>query len=388
MDIQRIAIEKLNPAPYNPRKDLKPGDPEYEKLKRSIDRWDMVEPLVWNEKTGHLVGGHQRLKILKARGDTETEVSVVSLTADDEAALNIALNNIEGAWDLTKLSEVLTGLDANGYDLTLTGFDIQELEDLLTNVGPDPDENIPEPPANPESKLGEVYELGPHRLMCGDATNAEHVATLMAGERAVACVTDPPYSVNYGESHKQRGGDASVHAGYVEGASTADASDVLAFMGLVPADVMVWSYPLDRHFQALAIAYREYGWEFRKELVWVKNTFSFWPGAKFQQKHEPIMIAARVGKPINSTVPANETTVRIADKPHAHNLHPTAKPMEIWAPLVRFHVPSGGLVYDPFVGSGTTLIAAEMTKRICYAMEIDPGYCDVVRQRYKEFTDG
>ncbi|HEX6927598.1 MAG TPA: ParB N-terminal domain-containing protein [Longimicrobiaceae bacterium] len=132
MRIERIPIERIKAAPYNPRKDLQPGDPEYERLKRSIDRWDLVEPLVWNRRTGNLVGGHQRLKILRARGDTEADVSVVDLDPQDEAALNVALNKIGGEWDLPKLADLLSELDAQGFDATLTGFDAEELEELLT----------------------------------------------------------------------------------------------------------------------------------------------------------------------------------------------------------------------------------------------------------------
>jgi ParB-like chromosome segregation protein Spo0J len=144
MRIQRLPISRINPAPYNPRKDLQPGDAEYEKLKRSIERFGFVEPLVWNERSGNLVGGHQRLKILRSRGDTEVDVSVVDLDPQEEAALNVALNKIEGGWDIPKLADLLSSLDAEGFDATLTGFDLAELEGLLApksdgHGGPDLD---------------------------------------------------------------------------------------------------------------------------------------------------------------------------------------------------------------------------------------------------------
>ena len=129
--IDRLPISRINPAAYNPRKDLRPGDPEYERLLRSVERWDLVEPLVWNTRSGNLVGGHQRLKILQARGDAEVDVSVVDLDPNDEAALNVALNKISGEWDIPKLSDLLSELDANGFEATLTGFDLKELEGLL-----------------------------------------------------------------------------------------------------------------------------------------------------------------------------------------------------------------------------------------------------------------
>ena len=131
MKIRKVPVGEIKPAAYNPRKDLQPGDPEYERLRRSIGRFDIVEPLVWNKKTGNLVGGHQRFKILLERGDKKVEVSVVDLDDNDEAALNVALNKISGEWDITKLTEILSELDANGYDATYTGFDEDEMARLL-----------------------------------------------------------------------------------------------------------------------------------------------------------------------------------------------------------------------------------------------------------------
>jgi len=136
MDIQTLEINKINPAAYNPRLDLKPGDPDYEKLKKSIAEFDMVEPLIWNKKTGNLVGGHQRLKILKDRGDTQVEVSVVNLDETKEKALNLALNKISGDWDFPKLKDLLQELDTGDLDMEITGFDLKEIEDLMTQFHP------------------------------------------------------------------------------------------------------------------------------------------------------------------------------------------------------------------------------------------------------------
>ena len=142
MRLERLPIERLSPAAYNPRKDLRPGDPEYDRLKRSIERWDSVEPLVWNERTGNLVGGHQRLKILAARGDTDVDVSVVDLDPQEEKALNVALNKISGEWDLPKLTELLSSLSGAGFDATLTGFNLKDLESLgVSPSGSAPDES-------------------------------------------------------------------------------------------------------------------------------------------------------------------------------------------------------------------------------------------------------
>ena len=136
MRIEKIPIEKLNPAKYNPRKDLKPGDPEYEKLKRSIEEFGYVEPIVWNERTGNVVGGHQRLKILKELGRTEIEVTVVDLDEIKEKTLNLALNKISGDWDLPLLKDLLQELDTGDFDIEITGFDEEEIERLMTQFNP------------------------------------------------------------------------------------------------------------------------------------------------------------------------------------------------------------------------------------------------------------
>jgi ParB-like chromosome segregation protein Spo0J len=143
MEIKKISVKNINPAPYNPRKDLKPSDPEYEKLRRSVEEFGYVEPLVWNKRTGHLVSGHQRFKILLEQGITEVECSVVDLDDQKEKALNIALNKISGDWELPKLKDLLQELDVGDFDVGLTGFDHDEIEDLMTQffVETEPEED-------------------------------------------------------------------------------------------------------------------------------------------------------------------------------------------------------------------------------------------------------
>lgn len=132
MEIKRMKLADIKLAHYNPRRDLKAGDPEYEKLKRSIEEFDCVEPLVWNKRSNRLIGGHQRLKILIEKGVKEFEVSVVDLDERKEKALNVALNKIQGEWDFTKLADLMTELDDGEFDLELTGFDLKEIEEIMT----------------------------------------------------------------------------------------------------------------------------------------------------------------------------------------------------------------------------------------------------------------
>ena len=136
MQVSKIPISQLNPAAYNPRKDLQPGDPEYEKLKRSIQEFGYVEPIVWNKRTGNIVGGHQRYKVLLDMGMSEVDCVVVDLDETKEKALNIALNKISGDWNTTLLKDLLLELDTGSFDITITGFDEEEIEALITNTSP------------------------------------------------------------------------------------------------------------------------------------------------------------------------------------------------------------------------------------------------------------
>ncbi len=191
VDIQKIAVEKLNPAKYNPRKDLKPGDPEYEKLKRSIETFGYVEPVIWNKKTGNIVGGHQRFKVLKQEGTKEIECVVVDISSDEEKALNVALNKVSGEWDMPKLVDILDELDKSMFDISLTGFDAAEIEDLFSKVHDkevkdddfDADKTLEEI-EEPITRAGDLWILGKHRLICGDSTKASDVEKLMNREKS------------------------------------------------------------------------------------------------------------------------------------------------------------------------------------------------------------
>lgn len=134
MQIRTMAIAQIKLAAYNPRKDLQPGDPEYERIKRSLLEYDLIEPLIWNKRTGNLVGGHQRLKVLQELGHDKVQVSVVDLPEDKEKALNLALNKVQGEWDLSALKDLLQELDTGAFDMQITGFDMPELEELMTQI--------------------------------------------------------------------------------------------------------------------------------------------------------------------------------------------------------------------------------------------------------------
>ena len=202
MNLQRISVERLKPAKYNPRKDLKPGDPAYEKIRRSLHDFGYVDPVIWNEVTGNIVGGHQRYKVLVAEGATEIDCVVVHIeNPQDEKALNIALNKAVGEWEPVALADLLADLQSSGYDLGSTGFDAAEVDDLFSKVHDkdvkDDGCDIDPEEITPFVQPGDIWTLGRHRMVCGDATNPEDVARLMDGLKANLIVTDPPYNVAY-----------------------------------------------------------------------------------------------------------------------------------------------------------------------------------------------
>jgi len=289
LDIERVSIEKINPAPYNPRLDLQPGDPEYEHLKRSIDHFNLVEPLVWNRRTSNLISGHQRLKVLQERGDTEVEVSVVDLSKKDEKGLNIALNKIRGDWNLDKLADLLTELDESGFDLDLTGFGTEEIEDILTWKADEEDvveEGEPDltRPEDPVTRPGQIIALGEHRLLCGDSTEAEDVERLLSGDIAAMVWTDPPYGVEYvGKTADEltlQNDDIKGEAfrAFLERAFS------IALQQTRPGGVWYVAAPAGPNFLPFAQALTDLGiW--RQTITWVKDAFVM-GHSDFHYRHE------------------------------------------------------------------------------------------------------
>ena len=199
MKIKKFQVASLKPAKYNPRKELKAGDAEFEKLRRSIETFGYVEPILVNIRNNTVVGGHQRLSVLKHLGHTEVDCVVVDIDDAQEKALNIALNKISGEWDESRLTEILKELQLSGYDTALTGFDIKEIDELFSGSIYDVKEDNFDTESElnkidkPVAKQGDVWHLGRHRLLCGDSTAVSDVSRLFGVKRADLVVTDPPH---------------------------------------------------------------------------------------------------------------------------------------------------------------------------------------------------
>lgn len=435
MKIIKMRISQLNPAIYNPRVKLQSGDPEYEKLKKSLQEFGCVDPIIYNERTGNVVGGHQRLKVMRDLGIEETDVSVVDLPLEKEKALNLALNKISGQWDMPKLKDLLEELNTGEFDIEVTGFDAEEIEDIITQFEPLTEvkednfdiEKALEEIKEPVTKPGDIWQLGQHRLMCGDSTVEADVLKLMNGALAEMVFSDPPYNVDYegGTGLKIQNDNMEANEFY----RFLLAAFTNMFKVTAPGGA-VYICHADSEGNNFRGALKESGWLMKQCLIWVKNQFIM-GRQDYQWRHEPILygwkpgaahrwyggrkqstviedsspiIIQQTGEGTVITITAGieeivlkvpsfevlsteaESTIWRFDKPLKNDVHPTMKPIGIPARAIRNSSKPGQILVDLFGGSGSTLIAAEQTGRICYTMELDPIYCDVIIQRWEEFT--
>lgn len=385
MQVEKVAISKLNPAKYNPRKDLKPGDTEYEKLKRSMAEFGYVEPIIWNKRTGNIVGGHQRYKILKDIKYKEAECVIVDLDDNREKALNVALNKISGEFDIPLLTDLLKDLSANDFDVSLTGFDENEISDLFSDAdakeGKDDDYDVNK--ALEESafvKQGDLWQIGKHRMLCGDATNSEDLNKLMGDKKANLIVTDPPYNVNFeSASGLKIKNDKQTSEKFYDFLLSAfkNMSEHLAEGG------SVYIFHADTEGLNFRKAFIDAGFHLSGVCIWAKNSFVM-GRSPYQWGHEPILYGwLKTGKHKWYAGRA-ESTIWHYDKPKKNGEHPTMKPIPLLCYPIKNSSAVNSIVLDTFAGSGSTLMACQQMDRICYCMELDPKYASVIIRRYVE----
>ena len=384
MQIEKKNVKELLPADYNPRKDLKPGDPEYEKLKRSIEQFGYVEPVIWNEQTGRVVGGHQRLKVLTDMGITEVDVVVVSLSEDKEKALNIALNKISGAWDNEKLALVIADLQGTDFDVSLTGFDPEELDDLfrddVKNGVKEDDFDVDAELEKPcFSKAGDLWLLGDHRLFCGDSTKPDTFDLLMNGKKANLVVTDPPYNVNYEGSAGKIKNDSMAEDQFEQFLLDA----YLQMEAAMADDASIYVFHSDSHGLAFRKAFDAAGFYLSGCCIWKKQSLVL-GRSPYQWQHEPVLFGWKKKGKHQWYTGRKESTIWEFDKPKKNGDHPTMKPVALMSYPIMNSTMTGCLVLDPFGGSGSTLIACEQTGRVCYTVELDEKFCDVIVNRYRD----
>ena len=385
MKFVKKKITDLIPADYNPRKDLKPGDPDYEKLKRSMHEFGYVDPIIWNQQTGHVVGGHQRLKILQDEGIQEAECVVVSLDDEKEKTLNIALNKISGDWDKDKLALLMTDLQASDLDVSLTGFDENEISDLLGTADDthDDDFDVDSELNKPTfSKAGDLWHLVKHTLLCGDATKKESFHKLLSDNKVNLVLTDPPYNVDYQSKAGKIKNDHQDNDKFYKFL-------LAAFQNINTAmanDASIYIFHADTEGLNFRRAFQDAGFYLSGCCIWKKQSLVL-GRSPYQWQHEPVLYGWKHDGKHEWYTGRKESTIWEFDRPKQSKEHPTMKPIPLLAYPIMNSTMSNCTVLDPFGGSGSTLIACEQTNRICYMMELDPKYCDVIVNRYIKQVD-
>ncbi|WP_277034950.1 site-specific DNA-methyltransferase [Propionimicrobium lymphophilum] len=387
MQLKNLPLAELSPAAYNPRKDLQPGDPDYEKLKRSLTEFGYVEPVIWNKVTGQVVGGHQRLKVLADLGYETVDCVVVELDETREKALNVALNKISGDWDESKLALLIADLDAADFDAELTGFDEAEIQSLIGSLD---DDSIEDDGFDLTAALeaaafvqrGDIWRVGRHRLVCGDATNPADVETLMSGKRANLVVTDPPYNVDFKSSSGLKiAGDKQDANAFYEFLLTAFTN----MAGALAKGGSAYVYHADTEGLNFRRAFGDAGFYLSGCCIWVKDSLVL-GRSPYQWCHEPVLYGWKKDGRHAWYSDRRQTTVWNFNKPRKNSDHPTSKPLDLLAYPIKNSTQANGIVLDTFAGSGSTLMAAEAIDRTCYCMELDEKYASVVLRRYAEAT--
>lgn len=391
IEIEHLPIDTLKGASYNPRT---MPDASMKALMRGIEEFGVVDPIICNTITGNIVGGHQRWEAAKRLKLTHVPTVWVSLDEKREMALNLALNKISGDWDLPKLKDVLEELDDGAFDLELTGFSDEEIEALLTAAPPgvegltDPDD-VPEvdESAPPVTKPGDLWILGEHRLLCGDSTKAEDVARVMGSVKADMVFTDPPYGVNIkgGKNAKetQIAGDltqVAIPFSFDLAVTLATKDDARLYFCGGEGNLYLYQKLFEKHCRQLP-----------RHLIWMKNHFVLKPNG-YHNQYELIFHGYKPGGGSLDKWFGARTGDAASDVWQIHKdassayEHPTQKPVALAERAISNSCPDGGVVYEAFTGSGTTLIAAEQLNRKCYGLEISPQYCDVIVKRWQNFT--
>ena len=389
MEIRKIETSKLIPATYNPRKDLQSKDEEYQKIKRSITEFGFISPLIIN-KDMTVIGGHQRLKVLKELGFTELECIIVDLDKTQEKALNIALNKIQGDWDEEKLEVLLQELKLEDFDTSLTGFDFDEVDEILSEINGTKEDDFDVDSAyqeieEPITKLGDIWILGNHRLMCGDSTHRDDIMCLMNNQDADMLLTDPPYNVDYvgktAEALKIKNDNMSDNQFYEF------LKKVFENMYSVTKEgASIYVFHADTEGLNFRKAFKDSGYKLAECLIWKKDCFVM-GRQDYQWQHEPILYGWKEGVAHYFVNDRTQSTILEFDRPKQSTLHPTMKPIDLIAKLIKNSSKENDIILDLFGGSGSTIIASEQLNRNCYTMELDPKYCDVIVKRWEKLTN-
>lgn len=386
--IQLWPIQRLAPYAANARTH---SDEQIVQIAASMVEFGFTNPILAGGD-GVIVAGHGRLAAAMKLGLQAVPVVVLDhLNPTQRRALVIADNRIaeNAGWDEAVLRAELAALDAASFDVSLTGFDADALADLMDDEegdGQSEEIALPEVPEDPISRPGDIWVMGKHRLLCGDATIAESYARLLQGELADMVFTDPPYNVNYANTAKDR----------LRGKSRAILNDNLgsSFYDFLRAALMplvancrgaIYVAMSSSELDVLQAAFRDAGGRWSTFIIWAKNTFTL-GRADYQRQYEPILYGWAEGAQRHWCGDRDQGDVWQINKPARNDLHPTMKPVELVERAIRNSSQPGDVVLDAFGGSGTTLIAAEKAARVARLIELDPKYADVIVRRWQDWT--
>lgn len=386
MKVVTKAVADLIPYLRNSRTH---SDAQVAQIAASIKEFGWTNPILIDGENG-IIAGHGRL--LAARKLGQDKVPVIELAHMTEAqkrAYVIADNQLamNAGWDTSMLTLELGDLKAEGFDLELLGFDAAELEKLMQPEqveGLTDEDAVPDVPDEPKTKLGDIYQLGNHRLMCGDSTNISDLETLCSGQLVDMWLTDPPYNVAYeGKTKdalkiKNDSMDNDAFRQFLRDAYVA--ADVVMKPGAV---FYIWHADSEGYnFRGAA---KDAGWTVRQCLIWKKSVMVM-GRQDYHWRHEPCLYGWKDGAGHLWAADRKQTTILEFDKPSRNGEHPTMKPVELFAYQMLNNTKGGDIVLDSFGGSGTTMIAAEKHGRHARLMELDPKYCDVIVKRWEDFT--
>jgi DNA modification methylase len=383
MIIEIKKISELTPAPYNPRESTEKQESQ---LKQSLKKFGVVEPIIYNKQTGYIVGGHFRVRELQKLGYTEIECVIVDLSEEDEKELNIRLNANTGQWDWDELANNFELDDLNDW-----GLEVPNMKHELEAE----DDNFEEP-ENIETDivLGDLFEIGEHRLLCGDSTDSDSVARLMDGQKADMVFTDPPYNISFSGSMSNTTKDGVMikHKGanqkheIIKNDAMSD-DEFYTFMCDVLKEIKVncigafyicfGSQTLNQLLQP----FLDLGMEYKSIIIWMKNQATL-SGKDYKGRYEPILYG-RFNDGFYGERYKQEDIWEF-QRTLKNDLHPTMKPIPLIENALNNSSKIGMKVLDLFLGSGSTMVASHQLKRKCYGMELDPKYCQVIIDRMKK----
>jgi len=385
MQIEKIPLADLIPYVNNSRTH---SDEQVAQIAASIKEFGFNNPVLIDKEDG-IIAGHGRVMAARKLGLEEVPcVRLEHLTETQRKAYIIADNRLalNAGWNEELLTIELNDLLADGFALDILGFDSDELKSLLDPITPtegltDEDE-VPEVPEEPKTKPGDIYQLGRHRLMCGDSTSIDDLEKLCNGQQVDMWLTDPPYNVAYeggtGLTIKNDDmGDDQFRQFLRDAYTAADA--------VMKAGAVFYIWHADSEGYNFRGAAKDAGWTVRQCLIWEKSSLVM-GRQDYHWKHEPCLYGWKDGAGHLWASDRKQTTILRFDKPRKNGEHPTMKPVELFEYQMLNNTKGGDIVLDSFGGSGTTMIAAEKNGRVGYLMELDPKYCDVIVKRWEDFT--